>query len=252
VKGDGKMKQRLVGLIAAVFFSGSMLMLTCPGAGQDVTTGTGANNSPSGAPVHLSARLSDLRDLALLDSPDLTSEERSHVLIRWLAEERAEPVGHAPGYGGTVIDTSWVQSQIIMSMGISGDPRLLTAMADPGVRDGIIIALGWMGDASRTSELLRILATHEQPDVRALAATVLGRLGASEAEPGLRAALADEFSREGTGPGGVRTVYPVRQAAEAALRMLDDEAAMQRATELRRAFVAAMNPGAGEEDPEQK
>jgi hypothetical protein len=192
----------------------------------------------------LPAKLSSLGDLGALDQrADLSGPNRVDVLVWWLAQERADPSPTTTGLGGGVIDSGYIQVQIAKMLRQVGDLRALTNLADseaisaPGVRDGMICALGMMGDGSRIPRLLGILQTHQEGELRALAAEALGYLGALEATEALNAALTDEFTRQAGDLSRSRDPrYPVREAARTALRMLGDEQAMARAKRRREAF----------------
>ncbi len=173
--------------------------------------------------VHgLPARLSSLLDLGpVLRRTDLTSVEKTEVLILWLREERAHPSPTTKGIGGGDISSGYIQAQIVKSLREVGDPLLLRSIAsdgkaDTGIRDGACVALGLMGDSTQVGRLISVLRDSREPDLRATAAEALAVLGATQAIPVLKQALSDSF--EGTSDKG--KVYPVRRAAEVTLRVL--------------------------------
>lgn len=208
--------------------------------------------SPAEAPepqtAHgLPGRLTSLADLGEpLTKANLSAPERVEVLLKWLGQERANPTPATTGLAGGTIDSGYIQAQIILTLWEQGDPQAMTAAVEAGhlaegVRDGAILALGMMGDASRIPRLLDILAAHPEGYYRALAARALGMLGAAEARTALREALNDQFAvQAGNCTQGLYTAYPVREAAQAALRKLASEAAMTAAQERRGLFAERM------------
>jgi len=152
-----------------------------------------------------------------------------------------------------MIDSGYLQAQMILWLSRHGDTKTMAALlrpgaiADQGVRDGIICALGMMGDASRIPRLVEVLTTDTQSYFRALAAEALGDLGAVEAKPALDRALTDGFAIQvqegvGVGPRDPGVVYPVREKAAEALRVLSSEPAMVEAQQRREAFAKAVSP----------
>ena len=197
----------------------------------------------------LPSKLSSLSDLNLLyEREDLSGPQRVDILARWLAHERANPSPTTTGLGGGDIYSGYIQAQLVKMLREMGDASAMTelveseSISDEGVRDGLICALGMMGDASRIPRLLEILETHEEGDYRALAAKALGYVGAVEAREALNSALTDGFAAQGGNcTQGRSIVYPVREGAETGLRMLNSEQAMARAQQRREAFVESMN-----------
>ncbi len=220
---------------------------------------TVAESLTSSEAYGLPGKLSSLRDLNLIyEREDLSRPQRVDILVWWLAQERANPTPTHKGSGGGRIDSGYIQAQLVKMLREVGDPRAMTelveseAISDERVRDGLICALGMMGDASRIPRLLEILGTHEDGDFRALAATALGYVGAVEAREALNRALTDEFATlAGSDVGPVRlwVAYPVREGAEAGLRMLNSEQAMAKAQQRREAFAESMNRGPAEGTP---
>jgi HEAT repeat protein len=181
--------------------------------------------SAYGLPNRL-GRLSDMTPL--YERADLTPEQRTDVLLYWLNEERREPSPPTQGAGGS-IDSGYIQAQVVKALGELGDPLLLsryasdTSTLDAMIRDAVQLALAWMYDARQVPNLIRILESSSEPDYRALAATALGSMRATEAVPVLEAALDDVFSRTAEGClEGPRLLYPVREAARGALDALAD------------------------------
>ncbi len=199
----------------------------------------------------LPPKLQGLTDLTPLhERSDLTAQQRTNILIWWLVRERADPSPRTVGLGGGDIDTGYIQRQLVMALRGLGDPKGLTALvqshaiSDPVVRDGVVCALGMMGDASRIPRLLEVLETHAEGDYRALAAYALGSsLGVLEARDALSKALQDSFTRPaGNCTRGLYLAYPVREIAQGSLRALSSETALAAAQRRREAFVRAIGP----------
>lgn len=209
----------------------------------------------------LSGKLTNLTDLGpVLRRPDLTSTQRTEVLVSWLVEERQHPSRVTQGLGGGDIDSGYIQAQIVKALAEVGDLLMIDGLteslsgppetADPTVVDALILAVGLMGDRSKIPGITDILATHREGFFRTLAAEALGSLGATEVKPTLEKALADSFAVMG-GAGDIggprKLVYPVREAAEVALRVLSNPAAMEFTKQKTEAF-AKRKASAGEED----
>lgn len=182
----------------------------------------------SGETVHgLPSRLVNPCDLTLvLDSKRLASNEKSDVLVAWLVEERAHPSPTTKGLGGGQIDSGYIQAQLLRALAEVGDRFSVafvaqSANAEPSLRDAMHVVLGLKGDANEANNLMRILSSHSEPDLRALAAIALGTIKAGQSIPVLEDALNDSFTRPaGNSFQGLYTSYPVREAAADALRML--------------------------------
>jgi len=181
-----------------------------------------------GLPVKLGSLL-DLRPVLVRN--DLTSAQKTGLLLSWLIEERRHPTPTGTGLGGGDINSGYIQAQIIKSITEVGNPLTLTAVisdpnTDPNIIDAAHLALGLMGDTTQIPKLIDILDNHSEPDYRVTAAETLGSLGAIDAIPALERALHDEYTviGGGGGLGGPRepaTVYPLRDAAEVAIRVLN-------------------------------
>ncbi|MHB1460116.1 MAG: HEAT repeat domain-containing protein [Armatimonadota bacterium] len=177
------------------------------------------------------AKLSSLRDLRLvLDRNDLTSAQKTDMLLSWLDKERRQPTPTTTGFGGGDINSGYIQAQIIKSLKEVGNPLTLIAVisdpnTDPNIIDAAHLALGRMGDITQIPKLINILEHHSEPYFRVIAAETLGSLGATRAIPALERALHDEYTVMGGayvgGPREPATAYPLRDAAEVALRVLN-------------------------------
>ena len=190
--------------------------------------------SPGHRPEHLElhglpGRLRTLTDLELVPKAPLSDFQKTEVLFTWLVEERREPSPATTGLGGYPIDSDWIQRNIVMVLAGVADPLVMRRLAaskqvrDPGLREGVDLALAVMGDKSRTPALIRILKTSRQPSFRAKAAAMLGSLGVHKAVPALKQALKDPHVV--VSAGGLHSAkgdlhYPVRKTAAIALRVL--------------------------------
>jgi hypothetical protein len=220
------MRTSLVVLIIASGLIGTAIVAGAPQSSGAAPPSNAYTTDPS--LYGLPRRLASLTDLTPIhERKDLTPRQRTEVLLYWLVEERTDPSPPTRGIGGD-IDSGYIQAQLIKAMAELGDILLLTQLGsdpqlDGAIRDAARIALGWIYDARQIPSLLTILERSPEPDFRALAATALGCMGATEAVPALRRALQDQFARRGGGcleDNGL--VYPVRRAAEIALRGLAD------------------------------
>ena len=199
----------------------------------------------------LPARMRSLTDFdyILFNNP-LTSLQTLEVVLQWFEGERREPSAPSLGLGGGIIDSGYIQGQLVIALANAGPPGSLDwllssgKVADEVTQDVLRLALAACGDGRQIEPLIRILRVHDNPDFRWLAAERLGLLGASEAIPALEAALQDPFSAKvyATAAHG-DTLYPVRDAAQSALRRLRDTQAVA-AARTRRAKFAARLPQA--------
>lgn len=177
----------------------------------------------------LPAKLKSLTDLKpVLERKDMTSVQKTDVLVFWLGEERRQPTPSFKGLAGGDINSSYIQAQIIKALCEVGNPLALGTIdsdenAAPDIRDGARLALGLMGDSTQISKLMGIIENQSEPYFRVTAAEALGSLGATAAIPALERALRDEYTVTGGGctPTGPSTIYPVREAAQTALRVLN-------------------------------
>jgi len=190
----------------------------------------------------------NLTDLGLvIRGNSLDSAQRTDVLTSWLVRERAQPSPTTKGLGGGSIDSGYIQAQILMTLREAGDPLVLSEVAedvktDPGIRDGLRIALGLMGDHGQIPNLLSILQHNAIPGFRGLAATALGKLNATKAIPALRKSLSDPAHRPaGNCLQGSYIEYPVREGAEAALRILNGPKNSEGAKALAVKFAARLD-----------
>jgi hypothetical protein len=208
-----------------------------------LSSGVQAQNSPES----FSPKLRSLTDLTpLLERKDLTALQRSEVLLMWLAEERRQPTKTFMGLGGE-ITSGYIQVQIIKGFYELGDAAVVEwianapQVADQGIRDGMCLALGIMGDRKQAPALLRILRTHPIGDFRALAAETLGYLGIEEAKGALQQAMQDPFTvKSGGHHSDLHTAYPVRKRAERALTALDAVELLVAAEERAEKFTARL------------
>lgn len=175
----------------------------------------------------LPGRLSNLTDLGpVLRRTDISSVQKTDILIVWLTEERRQPTPTSKGLGGGDVNSSYIQAQIVKALAEVGNPLTLRAIdsdekADANIRDGARMALCLMGDSTQIPKVIAILENGREPYFRATAAAALGGLRATEAIPALKRALSDDYAvtsgRIGSAPA---TAYPVRRDAETALRVL--------------------------------
>ena len=178
----------------------------------------------------LPQRLSSLQDLnPVLDRKDLTSSQKTRILISWLNEERRQPTTSYAGLGGGEVNSGYIQAQIIKSITEVGNPLSLRSVisdkkSDPTIITAARLALGRMGDTTQIPVMINILENHKEPYFRVIAAESLGSLGAKKAIHALERALHNDYSIAGTrqigGVPKIATVYPLRDAAEIALRAL--------------------------------
>jgi len=90
-------------------------------------------------------------------------------------------------------DVPWQAAGALAGLGTAATGRLLGEIdsLDPGVRLGVVEALGEIGDPAAAVPLLGVLAGDESGEVRWAAALALGNLGGKEAVPSLVQALGD-------------------------------------------------------------
>lgn len=76
--------------------------------------------------------------------------------------------------------------------------KLLSILAEVSISDGVLLcivdALGQLKSKASVSLLLKLLTSHEDPEVRAASAQALGEIGDTSAIPALRIALLDNWS----------------------------------------------------------
>jgi hypothetical protein len=193
----------------------------------------------------LPSRMTTLRDLNIIyDRPDLSAEQRTGVLLHWLAAECASPRETEKGLGGGDVTSGYVQAQLALMLREKGDPRLLAGLlgksqlpAGP-VRDCVVIALAMAGDGNHIADVRGIATGSSEGYHRVLALEALGYLGEEAARPVLEAARSDAFVVSAAGPRGtIGPSYPVREAAEGGLRMLADPSNLKAAKALRAEFA---------------
>lgn len=245
----------MVGVVVVNVYSQARAADETPPEPPAAAANTVAESLTSPEAYGLPSQMTRLTDFQRLDQATLSKPEQTDVLVWWLAQERANPSLPTTGLGGGRIDSGYIQAQIIIALSHQGDPKVMTtlvesdAISDQGVRDGVICALGMMGDASRIPRLLEILETHKEGDFRAMAARALGDLAAAEAAEALNRARTDGFAVQAgsdVGPRRLWVKYPVRQAAVGALRMLNSEERRAKAQQRREAFAESMNRGPAE------
>ena len=174
------------------------------------------------------ARMADLGYLTPgLYNTGLNRLQWTEVLLTWLVEEKNNPTPTSIGGGGGSIDSSYLQAQIIKALGSEGSPFVLSLIAesptlnDEDVRDAVRLALARMGDRRQAPALRRVLAHHQDPYFRALAAEGMQNLGDIQSLPLLRNAVQDQYSVAGGNCMTTETIFfPVRQAAKQALHFL--------------------------------
>ena len=190
-----------------------------------VLQGVQAQQSFYGRPV----RLRSLADLNLLEGNDLTTSQKTEVLLSWLAEERDNPSPTTAGHGGGPIDSDYLQAQIIKALETKGNPLAVgwvaasTFLKDQGTRDGMRLVLGFMGDKGQIPAMEKILTSSPNPYFRAMAAENLGLLGGVSSMPTLKRARKDAFSvsfASEQNEGKLTTFYPVRQVVEETINIL--------------------------------
>lgn len=178
----------------------------------------------------LPTRMRNLTDLTpIIDRQDLTSLQKTEVLLAWLGQERSDPSPTTTGLGGGPIDSSYIQAQMIKGLGTLGDPQAIDwllsnpQVTDESLRNACRLALGLMGDQRQIPMLVKILREDPDANYRTLAVEDLNVLGAAQALPDIERALQDRYSVtfDHMHKGRI-TFYPVREAATAALRVLKD------------------------------
>lgn len=162
----------------------------------------------------------------LLERPDIPAPRRAEMLLRAVEAEAQEPVDDEPVEGSYLTASGLLRLSYTRAMGALGAEALETlrraaAGEEGAARERAILALGFADDAQATAALRQLLSDSDDPDVRMLAAYLLGELGDEAAVPLLRQALEDGHSvyYEGRLTGGV-WIYPVRGQAAAALTKL--------------------------------
>lgn len=200
----------------------------------------------------LPERSDDLAVLGLVDGrDDMSAFEKTETIAVWLVRERRKPSRTRIGFQSP-ITSGYIQSQLITLLFLRGDSSMMKEIAeDPGtdsaLADAMRIALGLQGDPHQIPSLVRILQQSKEGYYRARAAEALGRLGASEAMPALRAALEDDFAFEGGGcfsSGALE--YPVRRNASEALRMLEDPSWLSDSKMMIKRFTERANSQTGQ------
>jgi len=171
-------------------------------------------------------RLSSLADLApILEDPAIDSVSKTRRLIAYLKNEMANPRMSTTGLGGGVIDSDYIQEQIILSLGLVGDLAILKESLeqaeDEALSDRLVVALGLVGDREASPRLIQIVGVSQHGFLRALAARALGDLEEIASISTLKKALKDPFSQMASNSlQGQFTSYPVREEAAGALRRL--------------------------------
>jgi hypothetical protein len=218
----------------------------------------GATSSAQGAKdqeerlIHgLPARMRSLTDLTPIGDVNttLTAFQRTEVLVNWLVEERRTPSPTRTGLGGGPIDTDYIQEQLILSMGLYGDPLaiqwLFRNSSHPELRDDLSVALGIMGDASQVGNLRRILFASQNPYLRRLSTRAMQHLGAVEAIPDLELASEDPFVFPlANFRTGADETYPVREAARGVLMALQRADVLEAAVAQRTKFTDSVRDAA--------
>lgn len=176
--------------------------------------------------------LSRMPDLTWLDmrktASELTSVQRTEVLVIWLIDERRHPRTRETGLGGGEITSGYIREQILKSfMGYGSIPAIRQITSDRKVgRDlqtEMRIVLGTLGDRTQIPLLTDILKRNPEPYYRCLAAESLGSMGATETIPTLKAALNDKYTAMmGNCMEPVHIGYPVRRSAQQSISILSD------------------------------
>lgn len=197
--------------------------------------GTNVNSDQRlhGLPVKLKA----LPDLALVEAAkDLTSLQRTEVLLTWLVEEHRNPSPTQPGANGAPIDSAYVEAQIVQSLiGGQGDLKAAWWLANSArlrsihVRRAMFLSLGGTDHREVVNSLLDTARNDSNPHFRALAVIWLGGKDDPRISKVLEDALNDPYvlryenshSRLADPITRVRTWRPVREAAEEAIRNRD-------------------------------
>lgn len=200
----------------------------------------------------LPPRMRSLTDLTpICDAKTtLTSLQRTEVLINWLVEEKRKPSPTSTGLGGGPIDTNYIQEQLVLSIGLYGDPLatqwLHSNSPNSRLRGDLVVALGIMGDASQVSNLRQILISSQNPYLRRLSTRALQQLGAVEAIPDLERACTDPFVLDlANNRTGAAVTYPVREAASGALQALRRADVLDAAAALKAKFSSSIRDAAG-------
>jgi len=132
-------------------------------------------------PPGMPERLRQLQDLKRVVGPEsrLSPEQRTLVLLGWLARERRQPSPSTKGLGGFPITSGYIQAQILQVLAGTADPVLIETLAgspqvrDAGIRDAMRLSLGLMRDARQIPALTSILWKHPEPYFRWRAAQAL-------------------------------------------------------------------------------
>lgn len=195
----------------------------------------------------LPARMRSLTDLTPIGDVNskLTKLQATEVLVQWLVEEKRIPTPTFRGIGGGPIYTNYIQQQLILGIGMYGDPVavqwLFRNSSHPVLRDDLAVALGIMGDATQVVNLRRILSSSQNPYLRDLSTRAFMSVGAVEAIPDLERASQDPFRLELANPRtGAPVMYPVREAAEGAIRALHRIDILEAAEERKAKFSNAV------------
>lgn len=187
-------------------------------------------------------KLRNLKDLNIVIGYKGENSIKCGVLLTWLAKERKSPSESSKGTGGGEIDSGYIQSQIIKCISENPDYTGLKDITtinniNSNLKDAIIIALGKNGDITQEKELIRILVDSKDPDYRALAAISLGYIGSNLAIPYLKDALEDKFNRKACNcVQGEYLEYTVKDAAETALRMINNEKRKDKVEKLKKKY----------------
>lgn len=156
-------------------------------------------------------------DIPLPDRVAMLSE----ALEREISQPSAEP---QPDHSYLPV-SGVVRLRLVRGLGSLGDDALAmlrdrAAEAEGDARASYLIALGYLGDKQVVAELCDVVQESEDPVLRMDAARVLGLLGNRQAIPALQTALADPFVSEGRDSLGTYSIYPVREQAAGALKLL--------------------------------
>jgi hypothetical protein len=184
----------------------------------------------------------------LLRSTGITNLQKTEILLYWLAEEHAHPTAPSVGAGGSVVESGYMQAQILMCFREVGDALALDAvLRDPSVsddyKDRIHVALGLMGDSRQTGPLIRILKRNDDSWLRMMAARALDWAAGVEAIPALKDALTDTFRARRSTRNGIESQeeasgsYPLRDEAQQTLRNLQNPTALKMRLESSQIFT---------------
>jgi hypothetical protein len=140
------------------------------------------------------------------------------VFLRRLERDSSEDRGFDAGYLGDFVELA--REEILVAVPDAGERilALLRAERDPEARGHLAAALGGLGHAPASPDLIPLVADDPHRHVRLQAARALGMLRAAEAAGALRRALETERGRAEPPPIHERMPIPTGDEAEAALR----------------------------------